>query len=181
MNTFTNAMHPKKEAHRTSGNHLFQNPVIVTIVLTLVAAIAVAGFIANLSVGTVKNNSAVPYSNALEMQYARPWLETQKKSVAQYGNALELQYARPWLEAQNKPVATYGNALELQYARPWLDVENKPIVTYGNALEFQYAQPWLDKAERPIAVTGNAQGQISLNCSSSIEMLYACKYGFGLP
>jgi hypothetical protein len=30
-------------------------------------------------------------------------------------------------------------------------------------------------------VTNNAQGQISLNCSSSIEMLYACKFGYGLP
>ena len=181
MNTFTNAIRPKKEAHRTSGNHLFQNPAIATILLTLVAAIALAVFIANRSVGAVKNNPAVPYNNALEMQYAQPWLETQKKSVAQYGNALELQYAQPWLEAQNKPVVTYGNALELQYAQPWLNAENKPIVSYSNALEFQYAQPWLDKAERPIVVTGNAQGQISPNCSSSMEMLYACKSGFGQP
>jgi hypothetical protein len=29
-----------------------------------------------------------------------------------------------------------------------------------------------------IAVTGDAP---ELNCSSSIEMLYACKFGFGLP
>ncbi len=135
MNTFTNAMHPKKEAHRTSGNRLLQNPVIMTIFLTLVATIAVAIFIANRPVSAAINNPAVPYSNALEMQYAQPWLEAQ----------------------------------------------NKPVATYGNALEFQYAQPWLDKAERPIAVTGNAQGQISLNCSSNLEMLYACKNGFGLP
>jgi len=27
-------------------------------------------------------------------------------------------------------------------------------------------------------VTGNAQ---DLNCSSSMEMLYACKFGFGIP
>ena len=135
MNTFTNAMHPKREADQTARTNLFQNPVIVTILLTLVAAIALAVFIANRAVGAVKNNPAVRYSNALEMQYAQRWLE-----------------------AQNKPVAQYGNALELQYARPWLD-----------------------KAQRPIVVTGNAQGQTPLNCSSTMEMLYACKYGFGVP
>ena len=132
MNTFTNAMHPKKETDRTARTNQFQNPVIVTILLTLVAAIAVAVFIANRPVGAAKNNPAVPYSNALEMQYARPWRESQ----------------------------------------------NKPIVTYGNALELQYARPWLDKAVVGIAVTGNAQ---DLNCSSSMEMLYACKFGFGIP
>jgi hypothetical protein len=158
MNTFTNAMHPKKETDRTARTNPFQNPVIVTILLTLVAAIAVAVFIANWPVGVAKNNPAVPYSNALEMQYARPWLE-----------------------AQNRPAVTYGNAMELQYAQPWLDAQNKPTVSYGNALEFQYAQPWLDKAEQSIVVTGNAQGQTPLNCSSTIEMFYACKNGFSLP
>lgn len=158
MNTFTNAMHPKKEAHRTARNHLFQNTAIVTIILTLVTTVAIAAYIANRPVVAAENNSAVPYSNALEMQYARPWLE-----------------------AQNKPTVAYSNALELQYARPWLEVQNKPVVGYGNALELKYAQPWLDKAKLPIVVTGNAQEKIPLNCSSSIEMLYACKYGYGLP
>jgi hypothetical protein len=92
-----------------------------------------------------------------------------------------MQYARPWLEAQNKPVAAYSNALELQYARPWLEAQNKPVVTYGNALELQYAQPWLDRAEPSIVVTGTGEQQVPLNCSSSMEMLYACKNGFGLP
>jgi hypothetical protein len=85
------------------------------------------------------------------------------------------------LENKNNPVVSFGNALELQYARPWLEAENKPAVTYSNALELQYARPWLNKAEQFIVVTNNAQGQISLNCSSSIEMLYACKFGYGLP
>jgi len=181
MNTYTDTMQPKKEADRTTRTNLFQNPAIVTIILTLVAAIAVAVFITNRPVGAAKNNPAVPYSNALEMQYARPWLESQNKPVVTYGNALELQYARPWLDAENNPITTFGNALELKYAQPWLEVQKRPIVTYGHALEFQYAQPWLDKAERPIAVTGNAQGQTLLNCSSNMEMLYACKYGFGQP
>lgn len=135
MNTFTNAMHPKKEAHRTARNHLFQNTAIVTIILTLVTTVAIAAYIANRPVVAAENNSAVPYSNALEMQYARPWLEAQ----------------------------------------------NKPVVGYGNALELKYAQPWLDKAKLPIVATGNAQEKIPLNCSSSIEMLYACKYGYAHP
>jgi hypothetical protein len=133
MNTYTNTMHPKKKADQMSHTNLFQNPAIVTIILTLVATIAVAIFITNRPVGAAKNNPAIPYSNALEMQYARPWLESQ----------------------------------------------NKPVVMFGNALELQYSRPWLDKAERPIVVTGNAQGQTPLNCSSTMEMLYACKSGFG--
>jgi|GEM_PF-2207450 hypothetical protein len=135
MNTYTDTIQPKKKADRTTHTNQFQNPVIVTIILTLVAALAVAVFIVNRSVGAAKNNPAIPYGNALEMQYARPWLEGQ----------------------------------------------NKPAVTYSNALELQYAQPWLDKAESAIVVTGNAQERIPLNCSSSIEMLYACKYGNRQP
>jgi hypothetical protein len=135
MNTYTNAMHPKKEGHRTTRNNLFHNTAVVTIILVLVSTVAIAVYIRSQPAVAAENNLAVPYSNALEMQYARPWLE-----------------------AQNKPVAAYSNALELQYA-----------------------QPWLDKAGRLIAVTGNAQKQVSLNCSSSMELLYACKYGYGLP
>jgi hypothetical protein len=121
MNTYTNTMHPKKEADRKAHTNLFQNPAIVTVILTLVAAIAVAIFIANRSAAAAKNNPAVPYSNALERQYARPWLEAQNKPASTYSNALELQYAQPWLDAQNRPVATYGNAMELQYAQSWID------------------------------------------------------------
>jgi len=153
MNTYTNAMHPEKKAHRTARNPLFANIAILTVILTLVVV-----YIASRSTVAAENNLAVPY-----------------------GNALEMQYARPWLEAQNKPGVTYGNALELQYARPWLEAQNKPVVTYGNALEYQYAQPWLDKADRSIVVAGNAEEQLRLNCSSSIEMLYACKYGYSHP
>ena len=135
MNTYTNAMHPKKEGHRTTRNNLFHNTDIVTIILVLVTTVAIAVYIVNRPAVAAKNDLAVPYSNALEMQYARPWLEAQ----------------------------------------------NKAVVVYSNALELQYAQPWLDKAERLIVVTGNAQEQVPLNCSSSMELLYACKYGYGLP
>ena len=131
MNTYTKTMHPEKKAPQVARNHLFPNLALLTILLTLVAAAATVIFIANRPAVAAEDNRAVPYSNALE-----------------------LQYARPWLEAQNKPVVAYSNALELQYARPWLD-----------------------KAEQSMA----AQKQTPLNCSSSMEMLYACKYGSGLP
>jgi hypothetical protein len=167
MNTST-TMHPEKEISRTTINTLFSNIAIMTVILTLVAAAAIAAYTSSRPVVAVENSLAVPYSNALEMQYAQPWLEAQNRSVVAYSNALELQYAQPWLAAQNKPLVAYSNTLELQYAQPWLQAQNRPIASYSNALELQYAQPWLD-----------AQQQI--NCSSSIEMLYACKYGFGLP
>jgi cell division protein FtsL len=157
MNTHTNAIHPQKKAHRTIRKNLVHSTAIMTIMLALVTAAAIAVYTANRPV-VAENSPAVLYSNALEMQYAQPWLEAQNKSVVAYSNALEMQYAQPWLEAQNKPV-----------------------VAYGNALEMQYAQPWLDKAQLPIVVTGNAQEQIPLNCHSTMEMLYACKYGYRLP
>src|SRR5262245_14029278 len=126
MNQYTNTMQPKKEVHRTTRTNLFHNTAIMTGVLTLVTAATIAVYMSNRPVVAEENNLAVPYSNALEMQYARPWLEARNKPVVAYGNAVELQYARPWLEAQNKPVVEYSNALELQYARPWLEAQNKP-------------------------------------------------------
>ena len=131
MNTYTNSMHPKKKTYRTAGNKLFHNSALTTVVLALVIFVALAVYIAN----------------------------------------------RPTVVAQNDPALPYSNALELQYAQPWLDTQNRPIVVYGNALELQYAQPW----QTPIAVTGNGQEQILPNCQSSLEMLYACKYGYGRP
>ena len=123
MNTYSNAIHPEKQVDRTSRNHLFSNVTIIAVILTLVTAAAVAVYISNRPVAAAENDQAVAYSNALELQYARPWLEAR----------------------------------------------NKPVVAYGNALEMQYAQPWLDKAGLPIS------------CSSSMEMLYACKFGYGQP
>lgn len=158
MNTHTNAMHPQKKAHRTLRKNLFHSTAIKAIVPVLITVAAIAIYLAN-----------------------RPPVVAENNPAGTYGNALELQYARPWLEAQNKSVVEYGNALELQYARPWLGAQNKPVVVYGNALEMQYAQPWLDEAQRLIAVTGSAQKQNPLDCGSSLEMFYACKYGYGRP
>ena len=135
MNTYTNAVQPKKEVHRTARNHLFHYTTLVAVILTLVTAAAIATSTSNRAAIAAENNMAVPYSNALEMQYAQPWL----------------------------------------------DAQNKSVVAYGNALELQYAQPWLDKVNLPIVVTGNTQEQVPLNCSSSMEMLYVCKFGYGLP
>ena len=157
MNTYTNVVRPEEKADRTAHKNISHNAVIMTIVLALVTVAAIAIYTAN-----------------------RPVVAANHPAV-EYGNALELQYARPWLEAQNKPAVEYGNALELQYARPWLEAQNKPVVEYGNALEMQYAQPWLDAAQRLIAVTGSSQEQNPLDCDSSLEMLYACKYGYGRP
>ena len=108
MNTYTKAVQPKKEAHRTARNRLFHYTAIVAVMVTLVTAAAIAIYTSNRAAIAAENNVAVPYSNALEMQYA---------------------------------------------------------------------QPWLDKANLPIVVTG----EIPLNCSGSMEMLYACRYGYGLP
>ena len=108
MNTYTNAGQPKKGVHRTARNHLFHYTTIVAVILTLVTAGAIAT--SHRAAIAAENNIAVPYSNALELQYA---------------------------------------------------------------------QPWLDKAN--LVVTVNTQEQVPLNCSSSMEMLYACKSGYGLP
>jgi len=131
MNTYTNSMHPKKKVYRTAGNKLFHNSAITTVVLALVILVAVAVYMVN----------------------------------------------RPTVVAENHPALPYSNALEMQYAQPWLDAQKKPVVVYGNALELQYAQLW----QTSIVVTDNSQEQILRNCQSSLEMLYACKYGYGRP
>jgi len=39
-------------------------------------------------------------------------LEAQNRPVVAYSNALELQYAQPWLDKANLPIAVTGNAQE---------------------------------------------------------------------
>jgi hypothetical protein len=177
MNTYTNAVHPEETADRTAHKNSSNTTAIMTIALALVTLAVIATYTANQAVVSA-NDPTVPYSNALELQYARPWLEAQNKPAVGYSNALELQYAQPWLEAQNKPVSAYSNALELQYAQPWLEAQNKPVSAYSNALEMQYAQPWLPETKLTISVTGS---KTPLDCHSSLEMLYACQYGYGRP
>jgi len=133
MNTYTNSTHPRKKIYRTAGNELLHNSPLMLIILALVLFVAFALYAANRAPVVGQSDPARPYSNALEMQYARPWLT-----------------------AQSKPAAPYSNAMELQYAQPWLDAQKKLIV-----------------------VTGNPEA--APDCQSSMEMLYACKYGTGRP
>ena len=73
-----------------------------------------------------------------------PFTGMEDTVVASYSNALEMQYAHPWIESQNNVAIPYSKALEMQYAQSWLNAQKLAAVRYGNALEMQYAQPWLD-------------------------------------
>ena len=138
MNTYTNSMHPKKVVAQPTRNRLFQNTAGLTVALVLIVVAVTAIYLANRPVAAT-NSPTVTYGNALEMQYAQPWLDAQNKSVVEYGNALEMQYAQPWLDAQNKSVVEYGNALELQYAQPWLDAQQQVLINCHSSLEMLYA------------------------------------------
>lgn len=84
-------------------------------------------------------------------------LEVNRDEVVVYGDALEMQYARPWIdrdEAAASPAVPFSDALAMQYAQPWRDAV--PVV-YGDALAMQYAQPWL-KAE----VTKSCFGRLDM-------------------
>ena len=116
MNTYTNTMHPEKKIQRTTRDNLFSNIAIMTVILTLVTAAAIAVSIANRPVAAAENNLAVPYSNVLELQYAQPWLDVQNKPTVSFGNALELQYAQPWLEAQQQILLNCHRSLDMLYA-----------------------------------------------------------------
>lgn len=139
MSTFTNTMQPEKKVAPSARNSIFRTAAILTVIFVVATAAAIGIFLANRSTAAAENNVAVPYSNALELQYAQPWLEAQNKPVVTYSNALEMQYARPWLEAQNKSVVEYSNALEMQYARPWLDAQEKFPLNCSSSLEMFYA------------------------------------------
>jgi hypothetical protein len=62
----------------------------------------------------------VTYGNALETQYAQPWINASTKSTVEYGNALELQYAQPWIQDADLFIAVTGadchSSLEMLYA-----------------------------------------------------------------
>jgi hypothetical protein len=163
MSTHTNVIRPESKINRNTRNNIW---TIVTVALVLVTAVAITSAVTSQQVA--ETSPAVAYSNALELQYAQPWIDAQNKSAVAFGNALEMQYAQPFIDAQNRPAVAYSNSLEMQYAQPWLVTESE-AVAYGNALEMQYAQPWIQNADLSIAVTGG------LDCHSSLEMLYACQ------
>lgn len=115
MNTYTNSMHPKKAVSQTSRNRLFQNTSSMTVILALVIVTVTAIYLTSRPVAA-ENNPSVAYGNALEMQYAQPWLDAQQKSIVAYGNALELQYAQPWIDAQQQILSNCHSSLEMLYA-----------------------------------------------------------------
>ena len=147
MNT-TNALPAKNKVRPVNRNHY---ATIIMIALAMVAVTVIAISLTNQTVVSAETKPAVAYSNALEMQYAQPFID-----------------------AQSKPVVAFGNALEMQYAQPFIDANSKPAVEFSNALEMQYAQSWIQDTGLSIAVTG-------VDCHSSLEMLYACQNGYDHP
>ena len=115
MNTYTNSMHPKKVVAQPTRNRLFQNTAGLTVALVLIVVAVTAIYLANRPVAAT-NSPTVTYGNALEMQYAQPWLDAQNKSAVEYGNALEMQYAQPWLDAQQQVLINCHSSLEMLYA-----------------------------------------------------------------
>lgn len=133
--------------------------------------IALVGLAASLGSSTstiTSGGTAVPYSNALEMQYAQPWLDAQKNTApVPYSDALEMQYAQPWLDKQMRETAVnrYNNALEMQYAQPWLDAQKDNAgIQYGNGMALFYA---LQNGYRPLAKAPS--------CNDRADWLYACQ------
>lgn len=114
------------KAKASQANH---KPIIsrflagLTLVLALVALLIFNRSNGNQAAETEEILPAVSFNNALEMQYAQPWLGGQNKAANQYSNALEMQYAQPWLDAQDEVATPFSNALEIQYAQPWLDAQ----------------------------------------------------------
>jgi len=124
-----NVIHSAEVISRQTNRH---RPALFLITIILLAALVI-------TLITVQSRN----SQAAESASAQPVV---------YSNALEMQYAQPWLDNAQAaaPLVAYSNALEMQYAQPWLDkqkVEVAPAAQYSHALEMQYAQPWLDKQQ----------------------------------
>ena len=148
----------------------------------------------NQSTAISSNVETIAYNNALEMQYAQPWLNAQSVKIApavQYTDALAMQYAQPWLDAQSIDATSavkYTDSLAMQYAQPWLDAQSidaTSTVQYTNALEMQYAQPWLFVEAAPTVQYTDAlaklyaqpwlNAQQTANCNGRLDEMYACQ------
>lgn len=98
-----NMIHSAEVMSRQTNRH---RPALFVITIILLAALVITLItVQSRNSQAAESASAQPvvYSNALEMQYAQPWLDKQKVEVApavQYSHALEMQYAQPWLEKQ---------------------------------------------------------------------------------
>lgn len=159
-------------AHPINHHRLFLFALSVALLVALVG-ITTSYRSTTSSISTTSSENAAPYSDALAMQYAQPWLDAQKHTaVIPYSDALAMQYAQPWLDAQKRTaVIPYSDALAMQYAQPWLDSqkgEPDTRIEYSNALAMMYAQPWLDQQK----VTG---------CNGRLDLFYACQHGYRPP
>lgn len=72
--------------------------IVVVIAIAVITIIAIGFYWSNLQSNTIKSTSSVSYGNALELQYAQPFIDAQNKPTVAYSNALEMQYAQPWIE-----------------------------------------------------------------------------------
>jgi hypothetical protein len=143
--------------------------ILVATVLVLALAFVMAGQSATSNdAANINQPSTIPYGNALEMQYAQQYLNSNIRESAvnvPYNNALELQYAQPYLNNSAANSVPFGNALEMQYAQPYLNNSAVNSVPFGNALQMQYAQPYLNSSAADNVTYGNA-----------LEMQYARPY-----
>jgi hypothetical protein len=143
--------------------------IIFTLFIAILASFALTENRA--ATNKTATSSAIPYSNSLELHYAKPWINNSASVSAAnvpVSNALEMQYAQPYLTgpAVNVPspspmelqyvqqylagnaietavVPAYSNEMALQYAQPWLKQPTENNAEVGSPLEMQYAQPWL--------------------------------------
>ena len=169
----------KVKSHQTAHN--------TRIVFIVAAILFVIGFIAvlvglqsrNISIATDNSSEAVAYTNALALQYARPYLEANKGVTIEFGDALAMQYAHPWLDKQQfgngsiedaqKSVwvtiapdgssNAYSSYTELYWKRA---AESASALRYSDALAMEYARPWLNM--EPAA-----------NCNGRLDEMYACQ------
>ena len=123
MSTHTNVIRPESKFDRNTVL------TVVIVALVLAAAIVLGVTVINQPVAVAESSPAVSYSNALEMQYAQPFIDAQNKPVAAYGNALEMQYAQPWIQNTDLFIAVTGglachsnleilHACNAKYGRP---------------------------------------------------------------
>jgi hypothetical protein len=87
------------QANGHKREFLFVTGVILIVALVIWLATLQAK---SSDLASASNVTTVPYSSALEMQYAQPWLDKQSVEAvpsAAYSEALALFYAQPWLEA----------------------------------------------------------------------------------
>ena len=105
MSAHKNADHPGNKIDRTTSNNLLAIITMLLVLITVAAITIVLTVQPTVITGSILD---VPYSNAMEMLYAQPFINSQNNSVAAYGNALEMQYAQPWIHETDMYIAVTG-------------------------------------------------------------------------